>query len=501
MKASKFYVDVDLSVEAAANVKVSAGIAYDNDVYTYSPASLTVSAFSIPGILDLIRDSLLEYIPRRVFMDNDNFDLPLGLIENCVHWLNLRTRRLEIRRKPVIWKTRPSDWILDISHRRAQRNRAPGVETSSLKNTEPTTSAVARQKTSRDRTLAELICTHVAGITPQEIVKRRIHSAGLMLALYRRREVPRRLRITLPARPLINEVSPDLEPFPLILAKTQCPICIGDELKSYEERMGCFCRVSKMRDHVERIHLGVNPEKRTECRHPLQTSTSGLLSVGGAITYKRQSGKTMKDALVERWRNRMDRNPGDLEAFGGLAVSLCTRNARRTRLLDVLHSRTMKKYLKSVFFEWLTPECEEEYFKALRHRRSFREFWNTSADWRNSAGDAISLCLDKLQNTVVDPDNRQLDVLDSEECLTMAVMVTYCLEYDRDNRRRCRHFTTKQRLGDPVLETSLLLNKAILKDKELYRKTREGHKLSWNIHRFQKAEERGLDGIIPDLYV
>jgi len=38
--------------------------------------------------------------------------------------------------------------------------------------------------------LAELICTHVAGITPQDIVKRQIHSAGLMLALCHCRKVP-----------------------------------------------------------------------------------------------------------------------------------------------------------------------------------------------------------------------------------------------------------------------------------------------------------------------
>jgi len=71
----------------------------------------------------LLRNSLLEYVPRRVFIDNDNFDLPLGLIEDCTHWLNLRTRRLEIRRKPNIWKRRQSDWILDVSNRQAQRNR------------------------------------------------------------------------------------------------------------------------------------------------------------------------------------------------------------------------------------------------------------------------------------------------------------------------------------------------------------------------------------------
>jgi len=120
--------------------------------------------------------------------------------------------------------------------------------------------------------LAELICTHIAGITPQDIVKRRIHSAGLMLALCHRREVPRRyrLRVALPPQPLVKKESPNLELFPLVLAKTQCPICIGDELKSYEERMGCFCRVSKMRDHVERIHLrGVVPEESISCRHPV----------------------------------------------------------------------------------------------------------------------------------------------------------------------------------------------------------------------------------------
>jgi hypothetical protein len=128
--------------------------------------------------------------------------------------------------------------------------------------------------------LAELICTRVTGITPQDIVKRRIHTAGLMLALCHRREVPRRyrLKVTVPPRPLVMEGSADLEPFPLVLAKTQCPICIGDESKSYEERMGSFCRVSKMRDHVERIHLkGVDPEKTFSCYHPVCKSQGLVL--------------------------------------------------------------------------------------------------------------------------------------------------------------------------------------------------------------------------------
>ncbi|KAH7323576.1 hypothetical protein BKA65DRAFT_511056 [Rhexocercosporidium sp. MPI-PUGE-AT-0058] len=76
----------------------------------------------------LIGDNLLEYVPRRLFMDGDKFDLPSGLIENCVHWLNIRTKRLEIRRKPVIWRARKSDWVLDISNHRVYRNRVALVD-------------------------------------------------------------------------------------------------------------------------------------------------------------------------------------------------------------------------------------------------------------------------------------------------------------------------------------------------------------------------------------
>jgi len=69
--------------------------------------------------------------------------------------------------------------------------------------------------------LAELICTHVAGITPQEIVARRIHSTGLIVTLCRRREVPRRyrLRVALPQPPLVNEES-------LIVCILQAPFLV-----------------------------------------------------------------------------------------------------------------------------------------------------------------------------------------------------------------------------------------------------------------------------------
>ncbi|TGO40912.1 hypothetical protein BHYA_0029g00210 [Botrytis hyacinthi] len=72
--------------------------------------------------------NVLEYVPRRIFISGDNFDLPSSLIENCVHWLNFRERRLEIRRKPSIWVTRPTDWSLNVSNFRAQRKRVNLVD-------------------------------------------------------------------------------------------------------------------------------------------------------------------------------------------------------------------------------------------------------------------------------------------------------------------------------------------------------------------------------------
>jgi hypothetical protein len=69
------------------------------------------------------RNELLEYIPSQVFVGSETFDLPDGLISNCAHWLNLNTRCVEIRRKPVLWKTRINDWSIDLMKRQASRSK------------------------------------------------------------------------------------------------------------------------------------------------------------------------------------------------------------------------------------------------------------------------------------------------------------------------------------------------------------------------------------------
>ncbi|KAK0724171.1 hypothetical protein B0H67DRAFT_656407 [Lasiosphaeris hirsuta] len=72
------------------------------------------------------RGKVLEYVPSVVFSGTNTCDLPLGLVRDYVHWLDLGSGRLKIRKKPHVWRTRGSDWILEVRKRRAYlgRNKA-----------------------------------------------------------------------------------------------------------------------------------------------------------------------------------------------------------------------------------------------------------------------------------------------------------------------------------------------------------------------------------------
>ena len=73
-------------------------------------------------------DSILEMIPPSIFGSVSDCDLPVALVENCVHWLNLRTGVLEIRSAPNFWRQMQSHWILDVRIRRAQRRQVRLVD-------------------------------------------------------------------------------------------------------------------------------------------------------------------------------------------------------------------------------------------------------------------------------------------------------------------------------------------------------------------------------------
>ncbi|KIW67043.1 hypothetical protein PV04_06320 [Phialophora macrospora] len=67
---------------------------------------------------------LWEYIPSDVFERNDTFDLPASLIDGCVHWLDLRTNIVEVRRVPKIWRSAPANWNINLNTGMANRRQS-----------------------------------------------------------------------------------------------------------------------------------------------------------------------------------------------------------------------------------------------------------------------------------------------------------------------------------------------------------------------------------------
>lgn len=76
-----------------------------------------------------IGERILEYIPSRIFRGASSLaDLPIMLIKDCVHWLDLNSGILEIREKPEIWKFKLRHWRLDIKTKEARRRESVLVD-------------------------------------------------------------------------------------------------------------------------------------------------------------------------------------------------------------------------------------------------------------------------------------------------------------------------------------------------------------------------------------
>jgi Protein of unknown function (DUF3638) len=79
-----------------------------------------------------VRGRLLELVPQEAFGNESDFDVPATLVEDCVHWLDLHTGVLEVRQRPDIWISKPSNWLVDFNTCMAQRRRSFLVDPHSL---------------------------------------------------------------------------------------------------------------------------------------------------------------------------------------------------------------------------------------------------------------------------------------------------------------------------------------------------------------------------------
>ncbi|KAI9781703.1 MAG: hypothetical protein M1816_002199 [Peltula sp. TS41687] len=76
-----------------------------------------------------IRNTVLQHVERSVFGSGSDLDLPAPLVQDCAHWLDLKSGIIEIRRQPHIWKhNRPGNWNLNFYTLRAHRRQVSLVD-------------------------------------------------------------------------------------------------------------------------------------------------------------------------------------------------------------------------------------------------------------------------------------------------------------------------------------------------------------------------------------
>ena len=60
---------------------------------------------------------VMEYLPASIFLGDQGTnapDLPLPLVHKCVHWLNFQARVVEIRPSATMWRSKLSDWQINL---------------------------------------------------------------------------------------------------------------------------------------------------------------------------------------------------------------------------------------------------------------------------------------------------------------------------------------------------------------------------------------------------
>lgn len=131
----------------------------------------------------------------------------------------------------------------------------------------------------------------------------------------------------------------------------------------------CHCsthRITHLLREKQHLHF-LNTSKLfhyVDAKNLSMVAGSHGLTLGANITIKTQHGRSWKEVLLEVWENQPDaRHPRTLESFWGVMVSLCTFNARRVRLTELLGTDSIKYLLKP--FRWSGDQIKEEFYDAV----------------------------------------------------------------------------------------------------------------------------------------
>ena len=140
---------------------------------------------------------------------------------------------------------------------------------------------------------------------------------------------------------------------------------------------------------------------------------------GYSRTLKDKREEPLKKSLLDRWENEADsRDPRRLENLWGVAVSLCTMNAQRVRLVELLAEESVVALLR--FFPWsdlnhngTSSKIRERYLNAVHSDDplALGDLWDRHPSWREELGNAILVCLRILFRTGYHKDRDEFHML------------------------------------------------------------------------------------------
>ncbi|MCJ1268059.1 hypothetical protein MMC22_007945 [Lobaria immixta] len=225
--------------------------------------------------------------------------------------------------------------------------------------------------------------------------------------------------------------------------------------------------------------------------------TAGSHGVSGVLgkTFRDTKQEPVKKGILESWENNpLARDPREFENHWGVVVSLCTMNARRVRLSDLLGEDSVVGLLKP--FRWSDLSWDPDRGENFSHRRSmFLEavcsgdpcalgnLWEANPRWQEELGKVLLMLLRILCKTGYDENRDEFHILwvpegcqsprritlkatdqtwtkflkDTTYSMTVAVIVE-----DRLGTRRCCKEADSRWFKFPsVLETAICINESL----------------------------------------
>jgi hypothetical protein len=267
----------------------------------------------------------------------------------------------------------------------------------------------------------------------------------------------------------------------------------SNKIRLVENSEICFCDSSRLKTFLNnRGYLRTAETSKTRRNVDAETfaATVGSGSPGVSFGYSRSTkviaGKTFKECLLKRWLHEKTRcNPYILLQYRGIEISQCTSHSRRIRLVDLLGTKTMMMWFRTIN-PIKSSEAGARIEEMLKSDQSqLVECYVKEPAMRETIGDLVGACLDVLSETgctaesstalsafwmfgneehLVGYPPKQFKwsglVQDSDSGCAFVVLEDKCLILSRG--RGCQHRSGKPRTSNEqygsFLETSLIIN-------------------------------------------